>query len=104
MLLAVVVLIGGLIFKGNVTMAKRLALALVIEVEVWLGDIQGTGPYKYNYVAGIIYSKLPNWLKGLMSEDRLANMIDKWIEDAVKELHKMLQEKPLHEIHANLNQ
>ena len=73
--------------RGKTKEIYSIIKALVDEAEVKFGS--GTGVLKYQYVVGKLYSVLPGYVK-LFISDRL---LDFWIETAVDELQKYLENK-----------
>ena len=76
----------GLWIKGYKKQVKKVILDLVAKAEAELGS--GTGPIKYLRVTRWIYSRMPWVVKIFISEEEL----DDWIELAVKQLEKFLEE------------
>lgn len=83
--LAVVLVVWFVVVK-KIPVARKIALALVIEAEAKYGS--GTGDIKYAEVVGKIYSLLPFTLKIFISE----KFIDTLIEDAVQFMKEKLGE------------
>jgi len=83
--LAVALVVWFVIVK-KIPVARKIALALVIEAEAKYGS--GTGDIKYAEVVGKLYSLLPGTLKIFISE----KFIDTLIEDAVQFMKEKLGE------------
>jgi len=84
--LAIALFVWFVVVK-KIPVARKIALALVIEAEAKYGS--GTGEIKYAEVVGKLYNLLPGTLKIFISE----KFIDKLIEDAVQFMKEKLGEE-----------
>ena len=77
LIIAAVVCVVLVVFKGNKSVIMRMLFALVTEAEKEYGG--GTGALKLASVLAKIYPKLPTIIKAFVSADRLIE----WVEEAL---------------------
>lgn len=83
----IIVGLGILLYIGKVAQVKKIALSLVLMAEDKFGPKSGSE--KYNYVLGLLYSRLPVIVRIFMTEKQLSALI----EEAVIAMKKKLAEE-----------